>query len=470
VVSAARIWSAGDRIGKLSGAMLRHMRVDAIMRDAASPDDFVRVVEALEVVLGKVAELRDEKHMVVEELDEAIADLSKDALEKIQEAEEERDDAKREADEQRDRVAGLEKNHDGDMAALEARLMGSLAAVEKEAAALKCKLLAAELESASLRDAHANELQALEGALRARSVLAPANDDPPLAPARRPRRAKPEELGKSPRTARPPFKSAGGKTKLLGELMARIPQTFGAYHEPFVGGGALFWALAEAGRITTGATLTDNNPVLARTYLAIRDSVEHLIDRLSMSPFRYDRVLFEEVRALGFADVSDVEAAARFLYLNRTCFNGLWRVNKAGQFNVPFGSYTNPTICDAANLRRCSEMLTNVTLAAAPFERVLEDAAKGDLVYFDPPYVPLTATSNFASYTKEAFKFEDHVRLRDVALELRRRGVVVLVSNSDTPVVRELYGRDFSIEEVRAPRAINSKAERRGDVTELVIR
>jgi len=169
--------------------------------------------------------------------------------------------------------------------------------------------------------------------------------------------------------------------------------------------------------------------------------------------------------------MSDVELAAWFIYLNRTGFNGLYRVNRRNQFNVPFGSYANPKICDSDGLRACSAALCgkSVEIKIADFETVLHKVLAGDFVYFDPPYVPVSEYSNFTRYTSGMFGPEDQIRLRDLALSLKRRGVHVLLSNSSAPMVYELYGRDFQIHAVSANRFLSCKANGRGLVTEVII-
>lgn len=260
----------------------------------------------------------------------------------------------------------------------------------------------------------------------------------------------------------PFIKWVGGKRQLLPELRARVPSKFGRYFEPFVGGGALFFDLAP-GR----AVLSDANKHLIATYRGVRDDVDGVIARLRESP--YDEAFYYRLRAYGFDAKSDAEAAARFIYLNKTCFNGLYRENKAGKFNASFGRYTNPTICDEEALRACSAVLKEAHIAVSDFEAAVSDAEAGDFVYFDPPYVPLTATSNFTSYTLGGFTHADQVRLRDVALTLKASGVHVLLSNSSAEAVRDLYSDGFVVEEVSARRAVNSKASGRGAVKELVI-
>lgn len=262
--------------------------------------------------------------------------------------------------------------------------------------------------------------------------------------------------------AKPFVKWAGGKRRLVPHLLRHIPARFGAYHEPFVGGGALFYELHPA-----VAYLSDANERLVRTYRGIRDNVDDVILRLGTYP--HDQEFFLRLRKEDVDLGSDVDVAAWFIYLNKTGFNGLYRVNRKNEFNVPFGDFTNPTICDHDNLRACSRLLRRAEIEAEDFTSVLQRAQRGDLVYFDPPYMPLSQSSSFVSYTKGGFGPEDHRRLRDVALELKRRGVAVLLSNSSHPLVRELYGEHFRIVEVMAARAINSRGDRRGPVRELVI-
>ncbi len=263
--------------------------------------------------------------------------------------------------------------------------------------------------------------------------------------------------------ARPFVKWAGGKRKLVPQLLAHVPARFGAYHEPFVGGGALFYALNP-----DTAFLSDANERLVRTYQGIRDDVEGVIRRLSRYP--HDQEFYLRFRKENIDGGSDADVAAWLIYLNKTGFNGLYRVNRKNEFNVPFGAQTNPTICDEVNLRACAERLRRAKVRREDFARVLERARRGDFVYFDPPYMPSSVTSSFVSYTKGGFGPEDHRRLRDVALALKRRGVRVLLSNSSHPFVRQLYGDGFEIEEVLAARAINSRGDRRGPVRELLIR
>jgi len=260
---------------------------------------------------------------------------------------------------------------------------------------------------------------------------------------------------------RPFLKWAGGKRQLLPVLLESAPPDFNRYFEPLVGGGALFFHLRPA-----SAVLADKNERLIRTYRGVRDNVDDVIELLG--GYRYDPRFYYEFRKVDIDRRSDAEVAAWFIYLNRAGFNGLYRVNRDNQFNVSFGRYTNPTICDHDTLRDCSASLQRADLTVADFGQVAKAARRGDLVYFDPPYVPLSATSCFTSYTTNGFDADDHRRLRDTALMLKKRGAHILLSNSVAPVVKALY-RGFKQREVLATRAINSKADRRGAIRELLI-
>ncbi len=268
------------------------------------------------------------------------------------------------------------------------------------------------------------------------------------------------------RRVRPVLKWVGGKGQLLPELLPRLPQSFNAYHEPFIGGGALFFELAAQGRITT-AYLSDANPSLIDVYLGLRDCVDEVIAVLRQH--RYEHDYYYQVRALRPADLSLPERAARIIYLNKTCYNGLYRENRRGEFNVPFGRYKNPTICDEPNLRAASRVLQGVDIARRPFFTVLDYAKAGDFVYFDPPYHPLSPTANFTSYDRDGFGPDDQRKLRDMFAALGDNGVPAMLSNSDTPFIRELYA-GFRLDQVQVARMVNSKANGRGKVAEVIVR
>jgi DNA adenine methylase len=272
-----------------------------------------------------------------------------------------------------------------------------------------------------------------------------------------------------------PFvKWAGGKGQLLSQFEPYFPATFGQYVEPFVGGGAVFFSLYTQGRLTgKPVVLLDHLEELINCYRVIQGQVEELIAALQEHvPHKRDTQYYYDVRKWDrrpdYARRSEVERAARFVFLNRTCYNGLYRVNRRGQFNVPFGRYRNPTICDADNLRAASRALRGVTLLVGDFSRCLDLVETGDFVYLDPPYHPLSDTANFTSYTLESFGEEDQRRLADLFRELDHRGCQVRLSNSYTDLVRQLYDGYEQIQ-VRAIRAISSKGSERGAIPELLV-
>jgi DNA adenine methylase len=236
--------------------------------------------------------------------------------------------------------------------------------------------------------------------------------------------------------------------------------------EPFVGGGAFFFS-----RAPERALLCDINPDLVRTYKAVRDDVNGVIQQLSRLAQGHGKERYYEVRERYNLrnQRADAERAAMFIYLNKTCFNGLYRVNRKGEFNVPMGSYAKPTILDAQVLYAASERLQRADIRCTSFETLLSEARPGDFIYMDPPYEPVSRTANFTGYSLEGFSQTDQTRLRDVFRELDRRGAKLMLSNSDVPFIRELY-RGFQIDTVLAPRAVNCDASSRGPVREVVVR
>jgi len=277
--------------------------------------------------------------------------------------------------------------------------------------------------------------------------------------------------------ARPFLKWAGGKGQLLPALQERLPARFERYHEPFVGGGALFFHLWNSGRLRSGGVLSDFNRELIECYEAVRDHVEELIERLQLLRPRFsDKAFFYEIRGLdreaGFHEQPMVERAARTIFLNRTCYNGLYRLNNKRQFNAPFGNYKNPLIVDPENMREASRALRNVDLRVGDFADVLKRAAPGDLVYFDPPYVPVSATASFTHYTHQGFSEADQRRLARVFADLAARGCYVMLSNSATDLTRALYGQaapGLAVHTVQASRKINCDGKKRGLVDELIV-
>ena len=272
----------------------------------------------------------------------------------------------------------------------------------------------------------------------------------------------------------PFLKWAGGKGKLAPRIVERAPSGFGRYHEPFAGGGAAFFALHDGGLVAS-ARLSDSNRELMDCFGMVRDRLDDLACALATLADAYlprdadgRRDFYLERRA----EVPDdaVARAARLIFLNRTCYNGLYRVNSRGQFNVPHGRYASPRILDAAGLAAASEALQRAELSCDDFETACARAHAGDFVYLDPPYYPLTATANFTDYTITAFGPAEHRRLADTFEELTGRGVHALLSNSDHEAVRALYeGRGLGIEVVQMSRAINSVGSKRQPVAELLI-
>src|SRR5262245_24010438 len=295
---------------------------------------------------------------------------------------------------------------------------------------------------------------------------------------------------------RPFLKWAGGKRQLLPQIRRFYPEKFGAYFEPFVGSGAVFFDLYNRGLLEgRKAVLIDNNADLVGCYVMVRDQAGRLLRHLTKLAHDYkqnpkvhyytirDRRFNPERRRIFNGDrpkssLYTPTLAAKLIYLNRTGFNGLFRLNSQGLFNVPLGRYTNPQICDRENLERVRAALTETRadICQAPFETVLDRAEPGDFVYFDPPYAPLSRTSLFTSYTADGFSPTDQRRLQQVTIELGRRGCWVLLSNSTAPEIVELYDGNREAEavglrayKVPAKRAINSDAAGRGEILEYLI-
>jgi len=269
-------------------------------------------------------------------------------------------------------------------------------------------------------------------------------------------------------SASPFIKWVGGKGKLRHALSALLPPgvELMRHVEPFVGGGAMFFALAPE-----RALLCDVNADLVNTYIAVRDEVSHVIQHLSKLAHGHGEERYYEVRERYNlrTEKTHAERAALFIYLNKTCFNGLHRVNKKGAFNVPMGRYTNPTILDAQGLLAASAQLAGTDIKRQPFEALLSDARPGDFVYLDPPYEPVSRTANFTSYAQDGFGQDQQTKLRDVYRELDRRGCKLMLSNSDVPFIRDLY-RGFQIDGVLAPRAVSCDGKNRAPAQEVVVR
>ncbi len=276
----------------------------------------------------------------------------------------------------------------------------------------------------------------------------------------------PKRTLRAPARPSPVVKWVGGKTKLLSHLTAKTPSTFRKYYEPFVGGGALYFQL-----LPKKAILSDQNKDLIHMYETLRDNVEGIIRKLTQFRNAHDKDHYYDLRKRWNGEgkkLSSVGRAAAFIYFNKTCYNGLWRVNRSGGFNVPIGRYSSPSIFSPSHLRLVSKTLQHTVFKVSHFAKAVTGARAGDLVYFDPPYWPASSTSNFTSYTSGSFGAEEQRQLAAVATSLASRGVHVILSNSDTPFIRELY-KGFSMDRVLCTRAINSNAAKRGSVGELII-
>ena len=267
----------------------------------------------------------------------------------------------------------------------------------------------------------------------------------------------------------PVFKWAGGKRGLSETLLSFLPEKISVWCEPFFGGGALLFRLCPS-----KAIINDINADLMNAYAVIRDDVDALINELKKYSNTPD--FFYTIRAFDrdktrYRDLSSLQKAARLLYLNKTCYNGLFRVNAAGQFNVPFGRYKNPNIVNETGLRAVSAYFNtaDVRLFATDYADVLGDLDSDAFVYFDPPYDPVSATSNFTAYSKEGFSRDEQIRLRRCCDDLDKRGIRFMLSNALTPFIREQYAA-YRLTIVQAKRAISANGEKRGCVDEVVVR
>jgi len=269
----------------------------------------------------------------------------------------------------------------------------------------------------------------------------------------------------------PLLKWAGGKRQLRSELTGLLPDHWGTYFEPFIGGGALLVELANLGRLDR-AVIGDKNPELVNLYRVVKQDPERLTRALADEKFRNDDESFRQLKAEFNALIGTrrrpVERAALLVYLNKHSYNGLWRVNRKGHYNVPFGKYTRLSLPSHQSLLKFSRMLQGITLMHADFEHIVRTAKRGDFVYFDPPYHPLSKTARFTDYTTGGFPFEDQVRLARVFRRLSDKGVLLMLSNSCTPEIEELY-EGFFRHTVTAKRFINCNGRKRSGASELII-
>lgn len=273
---------------------------------------------------------------------------------------------------------------------------------------------------------------------------------------------------------KPFIKWVGGKRGLLPQLLEKFPRKFENYHEPFLGGGAVFFELYAQGLLEDKKVfLSDINAELINSYNIVKENPYKLIENLEKYEQEHSKEFYYKIRELdrkeNFQNLSPIERATRFIYLNKTCFNGLYRVNKKGYFNTPMGSYKNPNIADRDTILNASEALQNATLSNKPFSEVINNVNKNDLVYFDPPYYPLNVTSNFTSYSENEFLDDKQKELFDLFEELDKKNCFVLHSNSDTDFIKNLYQK-HDIHFVQANRFINSKSSGRGKINEVLIK
>lgn len=273
---------------------------------------------------------------------------------------------------------------------------------------------------------------------------------------------------------KPFIKWAGGKRGILSQLLEHFPKKFENYHEPFLGGGAVFFELYSRGILKDKKVyLSDINTELINAYKVVKDSPYELIENLKRYAKMHSKEFYYEVRAFDrkkdFKYLNPVEKATRFIYLNKTCFNGLYRVNKKGYFNTPIGNYKNPNIVDEETILRASEALQNAIISNCSFTYVLNNANKKDLIYFDPPYYPLSKTSNFTAYHQNVFLEDEQKELFKVFEKLDKKGCFVIESNSDTDFIKNLY-KKYDIIIVQANRFINSKSCGREKINEVLIK
>ena len=272
----------------------------------------------------------------------------------------------------------------------------------------------------------------------------------------------------------PFIKWVGGKRGLLEQILPLFPKKFNNYYEPFVGGGAVFFELFSKGLLKNKKIiLSDINSELVNSYNIVKNNPFELIAKLEKYKEQHSKEFYYQIRELDrkedYNNLSNLEKATRFIYLNKTCFNGLYRVNKKGYFNTPIGSYKNPNIVDHNVILSASEALQNVIIKHQSFKEILKETKKDDFVYFDPPYYPLNETSNFTSYDSNCFLEDEQFELFEVFEKLSDKGVKVVQSNSDTKFIKDLY-KDYNVKIVHANRFINSKSNGRGKITEVVIR
>ena len=276
-------------------------------------------------------------------------------------------------------------------------------------------------------------------------------------------------------TAKPFIKWVGGKSKLIPELEKYFPKKFNRYYEPFVGGGALFFQIKQNYDVRF-SSINDINKKLIIAYKQIQKNPKKIILLLKKIENKYKKLslsnqkdFFYEIREkYNKKNLNDITTTTYLIFLNKTCFNGMYRENSKGEYNIPFGDQKNPTICDEKNILAVSKSLKNTEITNLSFEQAVKKCKKGDFIYFDPPYYPINATSNFTSYHKNTFEPDEQEKLRDVFVSLTKKGCFVMLSNSNTEFIKKLY-KNFNKYELYAARSINSKGSRRGKIKEIVV-
>lgn len=280
-----------------------------------------------------------------------------------------------------------------------------------------------------------------------------------------------KDIKKNKFKAKPFLKWVGGKKQIIPQIKKYIPENYYKYFEPFIGGGALFFDLEPK-----KAYINDINKILISAYRNIKNHPYEIIKKLEdLQKIFYEKnneerkIYFYEIRdTFNDTEYDSFLKTSYIIFLNKTCYNGMYRENSKGKFNVPFGRYKNPKILDEKNILAVSKLLQNVTITDYSFEKAVEDAKRGDFIYFDPPYHPLSITSNFTSYSNGGFTKKDQIKLRDVFKDLHKRSCFVMLSNSDTKFIREIY-KEFTQKTITATRSINCKATGRGEINELLI-
>jgi DNA adenine methylase len=268
----------------------------------------------------------------------------------------------------------------------------------------------------------------------------------------------------------PILKWVGGKRQLLKDINEFIPKQIKTYVEPFVGGGAVFFDLQP-----NNAIINDYNEELINVYRVVKEDPEKLLIILEEHHKLNSEDYFYKIRAMdrndNYKDMSNIEKAARIIYLNKTCYNGLFRVNQAGQFNTPYGKYKNPNIINRPTILAMSKYfneMKSLKIVSGDYADTLKDLNKGSFVYFDPPYLPISSSSSFTGYTDQGFGYDEQVRLKIECDKLNKNGIKFMLSNSDHPLIRDLY-KEYSIITVKANRLINSNANKRGEINEVLV-